>query len=237
MPRKNNGANGHAEWPAGEAISSEPAEGPESPGRAPTYDDPRQAVVDFIRNRLEARLQPVDANDLWKGVYVLTRRDLEEVLQDRLPIASIQAAAVRTPATITVDAVCPDCGIAARIIANVDRQLVTDGNGSSEIKLKVRAKALAHQHGQTTVDGAEAAGQEELPLDEHDADDEDEDEQAATAAEDAELPAPEASTPADPAVDLGACPFAECNLAAEHPGFHNVSVPSRDDPDGDLLPR
>lgn len=82
--------------------------------------DPRRAVVSILEKRLERMLQPVDEDDVWHGVQVITRRDLGEAMLAPLPPASSQAASVRTPAFIYVDAVCPVCGIATEIPLEVE---------------------------------------------------------------------------------------------------------------------
>ena len=109
--------------------------------------DPRKAVVSIIEKRLERMLQPVDEDEVWHGVQVITRRDLAEALLTPLPPASIFAASVRTPAFIYVDAVCPVCGIAGEISLEVEAKLVATAYGR-KLQLAAKAAAMPHQCGQ-----------------------------------------------------------------------------------------
>ena len=109
----------------------------------PKFGDPRDAVVAIVRDRLERMLQPVDDDEVWHGVNVITAKDLNAVAAEALPPASIFAASVRTPAYIYVDAVCPVCNIAGEILLTVDAEL-TAVRGSRKLQLAAKATALPH---------------------------------------------------------------------------------------------
>lgn len=133
-----------------------PPEDPVPPDPEATYDDeerigrltdPRRAVVSIIEKRLERMLQPVDEDEVWHGVNVITRRDLAEALMAPLPPASAFTAGVRTPAFVYVDAVCPVCGIAGEISLEVEAKLVATAHGR-KLQLAAKAAPLPHQCGQ-----------------------------------------------------------------------------------------
>lgn len=119
----------------------------------PREADPRSAIVDILRRRLEAVLQPVDDAGVWSGVFVITRADLSAILQQPLPKASIFAAAVETsvwqPATIYVDATCPRCGIAGEATVTLRPQLLV--GTETEIKVKTKTAPVPHSCGQTRL--------------------------------------------------------------------------------------
>ncbi len=112
--------------------------------------DPRSAVLDIIRKRLDRVLQPVDDDDVWHGVNVITRKDLNEALALPLPPASSRAAAVTTPAMIYVDALCPVCGIASEIALTIGTKLTAEGY-SRRLELVKDSKALPHVCGQMRI--------------------------------------------------------------------------------------
>jgi len=197
------------------------------PEKVPKYANPRVAVVDLLRKRLEARLQEVEGGS-WDGVRVVTAKDLAEALAGDLPPASLFSAEVRTPARIAVDAVCPRCGIPSTIGVEIHPELVVDDDGA-ELRVKAKAKARTHLCGQTRLD--EAADSDQMSFEIGDI-----------------VGSPDASevdfgegAPADadegvdegPQLDLGACPWPGCDLAADHPGAHGTMG---DDTDDDLLP-
>lgn len=231
-------------------------EEPEHPDRGLGGGDPRQAIVEWIHRRLDDRLAPVEAEGTpYHGVYVLTRRDLEEVLQDQLPPESETTASITTPGEVYVDALCPVCRIATEIVQDVEVVLITHGNGSSELKLKTASKSKPHQHGQLRTRDHVAPGQVAAPFGDGDVPRETDEESAALDAfADAVIDATVADVNAGALgpnvtasrvghhgadLDLGACPWPGCALAAEHTGAHSVPSQSGDvptDDDLDLLP-
>lgn len=130
--------------PVEEAVAGEVLDDEEKVAR---FADPRRAVVTIVEKRLERMLQPIDEDEVWHGVQVITRRDLGEALMAPLPPASIFAASVRTPAFIYVDAVCPVCGIPTEIPLEVEAKLVATAHGR-KIQLTAKATADPHQCGQ-----------------------------------------------------------------------------------------
>jgi len=130
---------------ADHVVLEEPRE-----GKIPRFGDPRQAAVDIVRERLDRVLQPVDEDEVWHGVNVVTRKDLNEVLALDLPPASIFAASVRTPAFVYVDAICPVCGIAGEITVELGVKLIAV-QSSRKLQLTAKASPLPHQCGQMRI--------------------------------------------------------------------------------------
>ena len=207
---------------------------PEAPPEPPVgaSQDPRRSVVDVLRRRLEAVLQPVDDDDAWHGVYAITRKELTAVLMQDLPDASETSAAVRTPAFIYVDAVCGRCHIATSMLLNVSPELRTDSAGASTMHLKAKSASMPHVCYQTRISDVtptrSVPGQQamdEIDVEEDDAVDETPSEAADSAIADDQ-----------PRLDLGSCSVPGCVLADEHPGPHASAAGDHADDDGDLLP-
>lgn len=144
-----------------EEPEEEPASEPE-PEHVGKFTNPRQAVVDLLRKRLEAALQDVEGG-AWDGIRVVTAKDLAAALEDPLPPASLNAAEVRTPAWITVAAVCPRCGISSDVSLEVHPELVVDNTGA-ELRLKAKSRARTHVCGQTRLEDAAEDGQQGFEL-------------------------------------------------------------------------
>lgn len=196
--------------------------------------DPRRRTVEVLRERIERRLQPVADLELWNGVFVVTRADLAEAFLVPLPPPASTTASVRTPAFVYVDAICPRCYQPGEILVTFKPQLTVAPDHTAELRVKAKAAPLPHVCGQARLDDAGAvpvppvkgqlalAEPEPAPFD---------------ASGDSVAP-----DPADaPAVDrlgleLGACPFAGCVLAAEHPGAHTLVEVGAPDAGDDLLP-
>jgi hypothetical protein len=153
-------ANGHT-GPAANPWAELPA-GDEKFAR---FGDPRQEAIRILRERLERVLQPVEEDEVWHGVNVVTAKDLEAAVALDLPPASIFSASVRTPAFVYVSAVCPVCGIVSEIDVEISAKLEVEGTGR---KLKLRAKSTAkpHQCGQLRVDDLVPTRPEQLRIDE-----------------------------------------------------------------------
>lgn len=121
---------------------------PDALERAGRFADPREDARETLRRRLNARLQTIDpTGGEWRGIRVITRRDLLEVMAEDLPAASNQAATFQTPATLTVEAVCPRCHNTQTMVAKVATELREDDTGA-DLTLKFKAKKSAHQCGQ-----------------------------------------------------------------------------------------
>lgn len=115
------------------------------------FADPRVETTRIIRDRLERVLQPVDDDEAWHGVNVVTSKDLQAALALDLPPTSIFSAAARTPAFVYVSAVCPVCSIVSEIDLEVSAKLEVEGQ-SRKLKLKAKATAKPHQCGQQRLD-------------------------------------------------------------------------------------
>lgn len=154
-------------------VAEPPAEStPEpEPERVGKFTAPRQAVVDLLRKRLEARLQDVEGGP-WDGVRVVTAKDLAEALAEELPPASLFAAEVRTPGWVTVAAVCPRCAIPSDVSVYISAQLISE-IGGNEIKLKAKSKGRSHVCGQTRIDEAADGDQGSFELEDIVGDDDD----------------------------------------------------------------
>lgn len=134
---------------------------PEEPEHVAKFTPPREAVVDLLRKRLETRIQVVNGGPM-DGVRVVAVTDLDKAFAEALPPASLFSAEVRTPAWVTVAAVCPRCGIPAEIGLDVKPELLIDSTGS-ELRLKGKSKARTHVCDQMTLI-AEAIGQSTFHL-------------------------------------------------------------------------
>lgn len=107
------------------------------------------------------------------NVPVITRANLDAaiaaVFDQPIPAPSETAAEVRTPAYVTVAAVCPRCDIPQPILVVIRPELVISDDGA-ELKVKAKAKGRTHICGQlplTVVPPVE--GQESLPLEDAEA--------------------------------------------------------------------
>jgi hypothetical protein len=239
--------------PSDPEIDPEPE--PEVVRRAGKYQDPRQSIVEWARKRVEAMLQPVDDDPAWHGVFAVTRKDLAAALMDVLPEASAQVATIRAsvwePGYIYATAVCPKCHQAVDALMVIRPQLVVGTEG--EIKLKGKTQAIPHVCGQTRLVDVTperpVPGQQALPVQ---TEAETSFEEMADHAGDAEVlaiaqravddefeDAPRlaiAGSEGSRPLDLGSCPYPDCDLAAEHPGGHQDALGIDDEIDGSDLP-
>lgn len=133
------------------------------------FADPRAEAIRILRDRLERVLQPVDEDEVWHGVNVVTAKDLEAAIALDLPPTSIFSAAARTPAFVYVSAVCPVCSIVSEIDLEVGAQLVVEGH-SRKLKLKAKATTKPHQCGQERLDDLTPSRPIQVTLDEVEAD-------------------------------------------------------------------
>lgn len=124
----------------------------------------RDAVLDEARSRL------IDADGSLDGAPVLTEPKLLEVVAavfDReVPIPSEKHAEVRTPAVVTVAAICPKCDLPTTVLATITAQLVVDDDGS-EVQVKTKSKARSHVCYQSELplgEPTETDGLEQLPI-------------------------------------------------------------------------
>lgn len=139
-------ANGHVEQTELELdVPLAPAE------KFSRFADPRDETIRIVRDRLERVLQPVDDDEAWHGVNVITDKDLQAALALDLPPTSIFSAAARTPAFVYVSAVCPVCSVVSEIDLEVSAKLEVEGQ-SRKLKLKAKATAKPHQCGQQRLD-------------------------------------------------------------------------------------
>lgn len=171
----------------------------------------RAALRDAIRDDLDVALaaRKVIADPSFDGAPVWTEPMILEALGETfgvvLPPPDEKHAEVRTTATITVHAICPECGISARTIVYLSSQLVADSAGA-ELRVKATSKARTHVH-----------GQEELP----------EDPVAQVTIDDllegqAEADAPSETVAQNP-LDVDpeeTCPYPGCARAVDHRGLH-----------------
>lgn len=154
-------ANGHVEQTEAFDLMPEPKE------KLARFGDPRQESIRILRDRLERVLQPVDEDDVWHGVNVVTKKDLDAALALDLPPASIFAASVRTPAYVYVSAVCPICSIVMDIPLVIGVKVTVEGS-SRKLELTKEAKAMPHQCGQARLDDLTPSRPEQVAIDDVD---------------------------------------------------------------------
>lgn len=108
---------------------------------------------DALEELVEEKRQEVKGGE-WDGVPVITipawQEILEAVFTPKLPPPDVNAAEVETPAYVAVTTHCPSCGQSQLIAANLRAELVTDDDGS-ELKVKMKAKGVAHVCGQLSI--------------------------------------------------------------------------------------
>lgn len=125
----------------------------------------RLAVLNQVAQEAEPLLQTVDAPGL-EGAKFLSAGTLAEALErvkaSPLPAIDAETAEVKTPATVYVAAICPQCDLPTKIAVAMEAELVTDRFGAT-IKVKAKAKGHTHVHGQLELEVAD--DQEELGLD------------------------------------------------------------------------
>ena len=106
----------------------------------------RDAYRDAVLDAARARLEDVPGGE-WDGVPALTEPKLLDLVADVFdrdpPLPSENHAEVRTPAVITVAAICPQCDLPTTVLASVSAQLVVDLDGA-EVTVKTKSKARSH---------------------------------------------------------------------------------------------
>lgn len=117
----------------------------------------RATLVDLV-TRAEIVAVPIEGGPM-DGVLVVsmgTLRALQiEALRVDLPPASDKYAEVTTPATIAVDAICPECLEVVDVPVKLFPRLVVEGN-TTEISVKAKSKPVIHMHGQQRLPEAPA---------------------------------------------------------------------------------
>lgn len=113
----------------------------------------RRAVLDDIIARCELAAQTIEGGPL-DGISVVSmgvlRDQVTGSLMVKLEPPSDRYAEVRTPATITVSAVCPECDLPVVIGVKLGPKLTVDDDGA-ELSIKASSKGMAHIHGQLTL--------------------------------------------------------------------------------------
>jgi len=119
--------------------------------RAAYRDELRKAFTATAKSSLER----VEGGS-WDGVPVLTEPKLDQaiaaVFDLPVPTPSDVHAEVKTPATVTVAAICPRCNLPTTIIVGIEPELRVDRSGA-EVHVKTKMKGRSH-----------ICGQPELPL-------------------------------------------------------------------------
>lgn len=127
-----------------------------------TREAVRRAALDDLVTRAEIDAVPMDGGPL-DGLQVVSVGRLRELqvaaLLVDLPPASEEYAEVKTPATIAVDAICPECHEPVDIAVKLVPRLVVEGN-TTELGVKAKTKAVIHMHGQQRLPAT--PGQETL---------------------------------------------------------------------------
>jgi len=131
-----------------------------------TRDAVRRATADDIIGRCQAAATAIEGGAL-DGVEVVSlgvlRDQVTASLLVKLPPPSAKHAEVRTPAVITVSAICPECTLPVEIIVNLGPSLSVDNDGA-ELSVKAKSKARVHVHGQLSLPEADE-DQEDFGLD------------------------------------------------------------------------
>jgi hypothetical protein len=122
--------------------------------RVETFRGYREILRRRFDQAAHAALEKVPEGGEWDGIQVLRRAELERVVHDFAkadpdPLATV--AEVMTPARVFVDAICPRCGIPARILVEIHTELVVSDEGS-EIRAKTKSKASSHVCGQLPLE-------------------------------------------------------------------------------------
>lgn len=124
----------------------------------------RLAILEAVRDEATALAQPIEGGVL-DGLKVISLGTLTEALErvkgTTLPPVDGQTAEVRTPAEITVEAICPKCGIPGRMTAKIGTELVVALDGA-ELRLKTAVKARTHVCGQMELPEEPSVDQLEL---------------------------------------------------------------------------
>ena len=113
----------------------------------------RRAVLDDIITRCELAAQTIEGGPL-DGILVVSmgtlRDQISGALMVELPSPSDRHAEVRTPASVFVSAICPECGLPVEIVVNLSPALAVDNDGA-ELSVKAKSKARVHVHGQLSL--------------------------------------------------------------------------------------
>lgn len=139
-----------------------------------TREAVRRATLDDIVARCELAAESIEGGEL-DGIKVVSMGVLRDQVTGALTVKLAPPpetfAEVKTPATIALTAICPECDLPVTLTVKLNTKLTVDDAGA-EISIKAKASKMPHQHGQLSLDGAgtEVDGQvtmEDLELEDH----------------------------------------------------------------------
>lgn len=123
----------------------------------------RAAVWDSIESAVQTQTLAGGDRD-GEAVAFVTVADLARIKEEiEVPRPTANYGEVRAPASITVEAPCPQCGIASPILVRLLPHLSVDPDGA-DLSVKAKGKARPHLCGQLVMEvGPEVDGQQTLP--------------------------------------------------------------------------